>query len=122
MGVDLYGYTEVSTDGRWEFAGQMVPSPEREYDSDEPELMRGALFHSYHKELAAILTDTGNPIRSSEPYTPIVPRRGDKQGSRRQNSAYFKISFRSDEASDLGNDVRASAIRWKTLDQSPASV
>jgi hypothetical protein len=54
----------------------MVPNPEREYDPDEPELMPGELFHSNHKELAAILTNTGKPIRSSEPYTPVVPRRG----------------------------------------------
>ncbi len=33
-------------------------------------------FASNHKELAAILADSGNPIRSSEPYTPVVPSRG----------------------------------------------
>jgi hypothetical protein len=54
----------------------MVPNSDREYDPDEPELMPEELFHSNHKELAAILTDTGKPIRSSEPYIPVVPRRG----------------------------------------------
>ncbi|WP_165250139.1 hypothetical protein [Paludisphaera soli] len=34
------------------------------------------LFESYSKELAAILTGAGDVIRSSEPYTPVVPRRG----------------------------------------------
>lgn len=76
MGVDIDGYAEVSLGGRWAFTGRMLPNPEREYDPDAPELMPGELFHSSHKELAAILTDTGNPIRSSEPYTPVVPRRG----------------------------------------------
>ena len=76
MGVDVSGYAEVTPAGRWEFAGRMVPNPEREYDPDEPEMMPDELFHSNHKELAAILTDTGNPIRSSEPYAPVVPRRG----------------------------------------------
>ncbi|WP_020475657.1 hypothetical protein [Zavarzinella formosa] len=76
MGVDIYGYAEALVAGRWAFVGRMVPNPDREYDADEPELMPEQLFHSYHKELAAILTDSGNPIRSSEPYVPIVPRRG----------------------------------------------
>lgn len=76
VGVDVYGYAEVRADSRWAFAGRVVPNPDREYDPDEPEVMPEALFHTDHKELAAILTDTGNPIRSSEPYTPVVPRRG----------------------------------------------
>lgn len=76
MGVDVYGYAEVRSRGRWAFAGRLVPNPDRDYDPDEPEVMPEALFHAADKELAAILTDTGNPIRSSEPYTPVVPRRG----------------------------------------------
>jgi hypothetical protein len=74
--VDIYGYAEVSLGGGWEFIGRMIPYPESEWDPDEPKLMPEDLFHSNHKELAAILTDTGNPIRSSEPYTPVVPPRG----------------------------------------------
>src|SRR5947209_2754087 len=76
MGVQIYGYAEVSPNGVWEFAGGMVPNPEHQYDPDEPDLMPSPLFHSFVKELAAILTDSGNPIRSSVPYTPVVPRRG----------------------------------------------
>jgi hypothetical protein len=76
MGVDVYGYAEVWSDGRWAFTGRTVPNPDWEFDSDEPEVIPEELFHTNHRELAAILTDTGNPIRSSEPYTPVVPRRG----------------------------------------------
>ncbi|MCE9563553.1 MAG: hypothetical protein K8U57_16045 [Planctomycetes bacterium] len=76
MGVDTYGYVEVLTAGRWTFTGRMVPNPDGEYDPTEQRLMPEELFHTDHKELAAILTHTGNPIRSSEPYTPVVPRRG----------------------------------------------
>jgi hypothetical protein len=76
MGVDVYGYAEVSRAGRWEFTGCMVPNTDHEYDPDEPKVMPEELFHSGNRELAAILTDTGNPIRSSEPYTPVVPLRG----------------------------------------------
>jgi hypothetical protein len=76
MGVDIHCYAEVSLDSRWQFVGEMIPNPEHEYDPDEPDLMPQPLFHSFHKELAAILTDSGNPIRSSVPYTPVVPPRG----------------------------------------------
>jgi hypothetical protein len=76
MSVDIDGYTEVSRKGIWEFAGEMVPNPEHQDDPDEPDLMPRPLFHSFQRELAAILTDSGNPIRSSVPYTPVVPRRG----------------------------------------------
>ncbi len=76
MGVDIYGYAEVAPAGRWVFRGQMVSNPEWNYEPNEPEVMPEPLFHSNNKELAAILTDTGNPIRASEPYTPVVPRRG----------------------------------------------
>lgn len=76
MAVDIYGYAELSRNSVWEFLGDMVPNPERRYDPDEPDLMPSPLFHSCQKELAAILTDTLNPIRSSVPYTPVTPRRG----------------------------------------------
>lgn len=76
MGVDVHCYAEVSLDSRWQFAGEMIPNPEHEYDPDEPDLMPQPLFQSCHRELAAILTDSGNPIRSSIPYTPVVPPRG----------------------------------------------
>jgi hypothetical protein len=76
MGVSIEGYAEVRSDGRWAFAGRMVPNPFQGYDRDEPEVMPEALFISDSKELAAILTDTGNPIRSIYPYTPVVRPRG----------------------------------------------
>ncbi len=76
MAVDICGYAETSHNGRWKFAGEIVPNPDHQYDAEEPALMPQPFFESFHKELAAILTDTGNPIRSSVPYTPVVPRRG----------------------------------------------
>lgn len=75
MAVDVYGYIELFKENRWVFEGQMVSNPEREYDPDEPVLKPEELFHTDHKELAAILVE-GNPIRAAEPYTTIVPRRG----------------------------------------------
>lgn len=41
-------------------------------------------------ELAAILTDTGNPVRSSEPYIPVVPRRGLPPDLSAELSAWFR--------------------------------
>ncbi len=76
MGVDIYGYAEVLHAGCWEFIGQMLSNPEYGYDCGEPEMMPEELFHSGRRELAAILTDSGNPIRSTRPYTPVAPRRG----------------------------------------------
>lgn len=76
MAVDIYGFAEMLTGGMWTLVGDMVPNPERRWNPDEPELMPELFFHSIHKELAAILVDTGFPIRSSEPYAPVVAKRG----------------------------------------------
>lgn len=83
MGVVIYGYAEVRHGAVWEFSGEMGPNPERTYEPDlddyppdQPELMPQPLFESYSKELAAILTGSGNPIRSSVPYTPVACLRG----------------------------------------------
>lgn len=116
MGVDIYGYSEVSRNCCWTFTGKMISNPDRLYDPDEPELMPEPLFHSNHKELAAILTDTGNPIRSCEPYTPVVPRRGLPNDLSPELSAwlrrydgeewnydwYFPTWFTAQEAADFG--------------------
>lgn len=74
--VDVYGYAEVLVAEQWMFPGRMVSNLERHYEPEEPESMPEEFFHSYQKELAAILLDIDVPIRSIEPYTPVVPRRG----------------------------------------------
>ena len=99
MGVDVYGYVEVHSSGQWAFAAGTVDNPERANDPDEPAVMPEPLFHSYQKELAAILTDTGNPIRSSEPYIPVVPRRGLPPDMSPVLSAWF---MRDEDASSSG--------------------
>lgn len=76
MGVDIYGYAERALGDCWQFTGELVTNTEREYDPEAPEWMPKEVFHSSIKELAAILTGSGNPIRSSEPYIPVVPQRG----------------------------------------------
>ena len=53
--VNLYGYAEISPDGLWVFAGRMVPNPEREWDSDAPELMPEALLGQLTAQEAADL-------------------------------------------------------------------
>ena len=54
MGVDVSGYVEVSTAGRWEFAGRLVANPLCRHDPDEPAVMPEPMFQSPGKELAAI--------------------------------------------------------------------
>ena len=76
MGVDIWGYAEVSHGDRWEFVGEMVSNPECVYDPDEPDLMPAPLFHSFNRELAAILANYDNTIRASVPYIPVVLPRG----------------------------------------------
>jgi hypothetical protein len=121
VAVDVYGYAEVRSGGRWAFTGRMVPNPDREYDPDEPELMPEELFHAVHKELAAILTDTGRPVRSSEPYTPVVPRRGLPPDlspelsawlRRHEGEAWFAATwFTAGEAAGFGWDDRVMRRR-----------
>ncbi len=76
MGVTLEGFAEVRSKGRWTLAGWTVPNPLHRFDPDEPRRMPEPIFESDQKELAAILMDTGRPIRSAEPYAGLVPRRG----------------------------------------------
>lgn len=76
MAVDVDCYLEILRTGKWQFGGNVVPNPDFDSDPDAPESMPCPLFHSVQKELAAILTDSGNPIRSAEPYTPVVVPRG----------------------------------------------
>jgi hypothetical protein len=66
MAVDVDCYLEALTDGRWRFDGEIVPNPDHEYDREAPASMPRRLFWSFQKELAAILTGSGNPIRSAE--------------------------------------------------------
>lgn len=75
MAVDINCYIELLTSRGWEFAGDIGPNPERDYDHEAPEKAPIPVFHSVNKELAAILVDTGRPIRSTEPFQSIVPRR-----------------------------------------------
>ena len=76
MAVDIYCYIELLTNHGWMFSGEIGPNPEHIYDPEAPELAPIPFFHSVQKELAAILVDTGRPIRSTEPYPPFVARRG----------------------------------------------
>jgi len=123
MGVSIYGYAEVQSDGRWAFAGRMVPNPDAGFDPDEPEAMPEELFSSDHRELAAILTDIGNPIRSVYPYTPVVAPRGlppdlsselrawlqrrEEQGETWEGSTWFTAR----EAAEFGWDDRIQRRR-----------
>src|SRR5438309_273543 len=66
MGISIEGFLEVSREGVWSFAEQMVPNPDQAYDPDEPALMPKPLFESGHWELAAILAGVGNPVRSKD--------------------------------------------------------
>ena len=74
----------------------MIPNEEKSYDPDAPELVPSHVLHSVNKELAAILVDTGWAIRSVEPYTPIVPRRGRPVDLCQQLADYFH-SFDGDD-------------------------
>lgn len=83
MGVIIVGYAEARRNAIWDFAGEMVHNPAHMYCPDldnyppeQPETMPQPLFESYSKELAAILTGLGNPIRSGVPYTPVASPRG----------------------------------------------
>lgn len=103
MGVTSYCFGDVLVDGAWTFPGDMEPNPDyypeywddpqlwveimgadSEYwpepegvdRADEPKFRPRALFESDSKELAAILVGSSTVIRSSEPYTPVTPRRG----------------------------------------------
>lgn len=118
MAITVEGYAEVRSDGRWAFGGRMVQNPFHGYDPDEPEVLPEALFSSNTKELAAILTDTCNPVRSVYPYTPVVPPRGlppdlsselatwlrwrEEQGEAWERSTWFTVR----EAADFGWDDR----------------
>jgi|SRR5579863_3103950 len=74
MAVVTEGFLEIQFEDGWRFQGQMVPEMGREDNVDG--LRPSPLFVSGHKELAAILADSSNPIRSTEPYVPVVPVRG----------------------------------------------
>lgn len=77
MAVRVQIFLEFYENSRWCFRGDFIPNPDSsEFTEDEPKLMPEPFFESWVKEYAAIFTDSGNPIRSTEPYIPIVPRRG----------------------------------------------
>jgi hypothetical protein len=74
MAVIIEGYLEPLSDDKWRFGGEMLPN---DVDGDHPSQSRPSpFFESGVKELAAILADCFNPIRSSEQFVPLVPRRG----------------------------------------------
>ncbi len=97
MAVDIYCYAELQTKDGWVFSGEVGPNPEHAYDSAAPEFAPVPAFHAVHKELAAILVDTGRPIRSTEPYEPIVSRRGQPEDLSPVLKDYFKY-FAADDA------------------------
>jgi hypothetical protein len=76
MGVDVYVFLEQERNGSWHFCGGLAPNPDYAYDCELPDYMPMPIFESTVKEYAAILTDSCNQIRATEPYTPVVPRRG----------------------------------------------
>lgn len=74
MGVSIEGFLEIAdARGGWRFAGGMVPNRD---DPERPAMSPKPFFESESKELAAILTGSGNPIRSAEPYATVVAPRG----------------------------------------------
>ena len=91
MAVDLYCYIERLVGVEWEFIGELVPNEERQYDSEAPEFAPSHVLHSVQKELAEILLDTGWAMRASEPYTPVVPRRGKPRVLSRELANYFRF-------------------------------
>ena len=96
MGVLINGYLEASDSAGWRFAGGTIPNPDRGDRPGEPELVPEPFFQSFHKELAAILVGHGRPIRSAEPYTPVVPKRGLPADLSPELAAYLKLFERED--------------------------
>lgn len=76
MSVSVYCYLECWTGSEWSFVGDLEPNFDHEYDPNVPELAPVPLLHSTQKELATILVDLKWAIRATEPFVPVVPRRG----------------------------------------------
>lgn len=96
MAVDLFCYIERQENRRWQFVGEIIPNEDRKYDPEAPELAPSYVLHSVNKELASILVGTGWAIRSVEPYTPVVPRRGTPSDLSPELTDYFRY-FDDDE-------------------------
>src|ERR1700722_4203511 len=74
MAVTIEGYLETLSGDQWQFVGEMVPN---DIDLERPDRFKPSAFFEWGvKELAAILADDFNPVRSSESCVPLVPRRG----------------------------------------------
>lgn len=96
MAVDIECYIERWTPGGWVFTGELMDNPERKYDEQAPLFAHVPAFHSDQKELAAILLDTGRPIRSTEAYQAVVDYRGLPKDLSRELQDYFRY-FEDDE-------------------------
>jgi hypothetical protein len=122
MGVYLECYEEVLVEGVWLFAGEMIPNPRYRPDpglwADDPhaerEFMPRPLFESNSKELAAILTGVGDVIRSSEPYTPVVPRRGLPSDLSPQVAEWLRLDHDDSVDENWFTRGELEALGWET--------
>lgn len=76
LAPDIKVFSEILRLGQWHSNGEIVPNPELEYDDEAYPFAVEPLFDISQREMAAILADRCNPIRSVEPYIPIVSPRG----------------------------------------------
>ncbi len=76
MAVDVECYVEIHRGDRWHFEGKLIRNPEWDWDDSQLELAPEPLHCASYWELAAILVGFDRPVRSIEPYTPVVKTRG----------------------------------------------